>query len=216
MAPRIDAPLNPVTRRAHFERYLTAADEKKLFAFMKNQASRLARRDHQVFILLRQTGIRVGATIALNVGDAMDAIRTKRLVLRGETQKGGREHSVYLNTKALDALSALLKIRKEQGLSNVPSEPLICGRSERKGAKRLGVRNLQVRMQKWREAAGLDVPASPHWFRHTLAKKIISTSSAEDPRVMAQLVLGHRNLQATAIYTMPDRESIARTMDEAS
>lgn len=214
--PRTEAPISQVTNRQNFDRYLTASDEKKLFSCLKNQSGKLARRDYQVFVLLINTGIRIGSAIALNVQDAMEAVRTKRLVLRAETMKNGAAHSVFLNAKAVDALSSLLKIRKEHGFSNVPSEALICGRSERKGARRLSVRNLQARMQKWRDLAGLEVPASPHWFRHTLAKKIMAKSTAEDPRGMAQLVLGHKSIQATAIYTLPNRESIALAMEEAS
>lgn len=203
---------NRITNRRVFERYLTHAEEKKLFAAVARFAGVYARRDHAWMTLMRQTGIRVGAMAGLTVGDARQALRTHYLVLDDDHAKGGWGYSVYVGKKARKSLQALLRIRKAMGHGLIPDEPLVVSRH----GQGLSVRSFQARMALWRDEAGLDVEASPHWFRHTLAKRILSESTARNPVRIVQLALGHRDDRSTAVYTLPDREDVELAMEEAS
>jgi site-specific recombinase XerC len=71
-------------------------------------------------------------------------------------------------------------------------------------------------MAHWREHTGLPVEASPHWLRHTLAKRIIARSTARNPLGVVQHALGHHSLNSTGIYTAPDRDELARALEEAA
>lgn len=204
--------LNTITPRAAFERYLTEAEEKRIFNAAAKQRGPLALRDLGMMRLMRQTGIRVGSLVGLTVNDATEALRRGRLVIRRDIAKGGRAYEVSLNKEATRALGDLLTIRRRSGFRLEPDDPLILSRQNTP----LTVRQVQRRCRHWANEAGLDLPITPHWFRHTLAKRMIARSTAQDPQRLVQLALGHHSRDSTAVYTMPDREEIAAAMEIAS
>ncbi len=195
-----------------FERYLTVAEERQLLRSVGKQADIYARRDHAWMRLLRQTGIRVQALSKLTVHDARQALFSKHLQLDAEIQKRGIEHKVFVTRKAQQAIKDLLAIRREMGHAEHPDAPLIVSRNNRG----LSVRSFQARMQHWCRVAGLEVSASPHWWRHTVAKRLIASSTSTDPLGIVQSALGHKSRNSTAIYAAPDRESVMHAMEAAS
>ncbi|MDP1007322.1 tyrosine-type recombinase/integrase, partial [Klebsiella pneumoniae] len=88
--------------------------------------------------------------------------------------KRKQAHTVHVNKAAAKALRDLLKIRREMGHPESDDAPLIVSRNHRG----LSVRSFQSRMKKWVQSAGLPVSATPHWFRHTLAMRLMRNSSA--------------------------------------
>ncbi|MFP4615550.1 MAG: tyrosine recombinase XerC [Thiohalorhabdus sp.] len=195
--------------RQTFRRYLTPAEERQLLNTVGQFKDLRAQRDHAWLRLLRQTGIRVGGLARLTVDDARRALRERELYVRG---KGGRHYRVATNRKARQALQDLLRIRKELGHPERPDDALVMSRKGRG----LSVRSYQDRLKHWREVAGLQEAVSPHWLRHTLAKRLIKQSTAEQPLLIVQRALGHTALTSTAIYTQPDKEDMAQAMEEAS
>ena len=197
--------------RSTFTRYLTEREEKQLWDTMKLQGQVMARRDYAWMRLLRYTGIRIGSLAGLTVSDARDALRDHRLELR--TAKRGKVYSVPVTRKARKALVDLLAIRQEQGHVQYPDAPLVMSRQ---GAEGLSIRAFQQRMAKWVTVSHLPMRATPHWFRHTVAKRIIARSTAAEPLRVVQGALGHASIANTAIYTKPDREEIAAELEVAS
>jgi site-specific recombinase XerC len=205
--------LNAVTQRAVFSRYLTEDQERQLFRFVAQFQCMYARRDHAWMRLLRQTGIRVESCALLTVDDAVTALRLGRLRVRPETAKGGRGYELPINLEAEKALRDLLKVRDEfPGSVALPDGPLILSRNHRG----MSVRSFQARMAEWVKEAGLPVDASPHWLRHTLAKRIVKKSTARDPIGIVQIALGHTSRASTQIYVLPDKEDVARALQEAA
>lgn len=200
-----------ITQRQVFDRYLTVSEEKRLFKCVGAIDSPLAKRDLQWMILARQTGLRIGSIAGLTVGDANEALATRHLTVRDEIAKARRGYSVLMNTSAQGALRALLRLRREQKLPADPEAPLIWSRQ----SQRMTVRQLQKRMQHWVTVAQLQVRATPHWWRHTLAKRLVARSTSNQPQSIVQAVLGHRSMDSTAIYTLPDREQIATDLEAA-
>lgn len=196
-------------QRQVFTRYLTEAEERRLMACVGQYAAIEARRDHAWMRWLRQTGIRVAAASLFTCGDAREALRTGYQVVHGE--KGGATTRIYLNSRARRALRDLLAVRREQGHAEHPDAPLVMSRKHRG----LSVRAFQDRMQHWCRQAGLDVSASPHWWRHTLAKRLMARSTATDPRAVVQAALNHASIDSTVVYTMPDREDVERALEDA-
>lgn len=194
-----------------FRRYLTEGEEKQLFKHLASSSSIYARRDLAWMKLLRQTGIRVGALNGLNVHDARQALATDYLELRPEIMKRNQGHTVHVTKKARQALKDLLKIRKEMGYADSPDEPLICSRKH----QRMSVRSFEARTRHWCEQAGLNVRATPHWFRHSLGKRIVSNSTARDPRGIVQSILGHKSASSTDCYLRADRSDVEKAMKEA-
>lgn len=205
-----------------FERYLTEREEKQLFDTIRQFSDVYARRDVAMLTVMRQTGIRVGSCAGLNCGDAREAIREKNLVLRPEIckQSGRRRASgkpdkgskVFANKAARKALRELLKVRRDLGYDEHPDAPLIMSRH----GQRIAVRSIQDRMQKWCLAARLPANASPHWLRHTLAKRLIKRSRSKNPVAIVQRQLGQSAVTSAAVYTMPDREEMEAAVEAAS
>ena len=194
--------------RKIMDRFLTPQEEKRLFQTVRNFNSAEARRDYAWMLLLRATGIRVGALAGLTLDDAHTPLTKNRLTIRKEINKGKASYQIYLGANAAKALRLLIKARKEMG---VPSSdgPLIISR-EHNG---MSIRAFQNRCQHWGEQAGL-TGFSPHWFRHTLAMRIMQDSTAQDPRGVAMAALGHAHINSTAIYTQPDKSTLQRIMQE--
>ncbi len=80
----------------------------------------------------------------------------------------------------------------------------------------MSIRSFQERVTHWCQVARLEVMVSPHWFRHTLAKRIMKNSTAQDPRGVVQGALCQKSINSTSIYTLPDREDIEQAMEEVS
>ena len=194
------------------ERYLTEEEERILFKKVNTFGDVYSRRDSAWMLLFRQTGIRIGTMARLTVGDAKQAIRTKKLILRNEICKGKKGYTVHANTTAIKALKKLLSIRAEMGAINANHEPLVVSRKH----KAMSVRSYQARLKYWRDEAGLQIEVTPHFFRHTFAHRIIERSTAANPLQVAQAALGHSDIKNTAIYTRPNREQMAADMEAIS
>ena len=193
-----------------FDRYLTEAEEKQLFATVKSRSGLLAARDYAWMRLFRATGIRVGAMSQLTVGHARAALRSDHLELESNIQKKGVEHRIFTTKACKRALRDLLRIRREMGYPETDGGGLIMSRNH----KPMSIRSYQARMNYWCALAELHIKASPHWFRHTVGKRIMKNSTAQDPRGIAQGVLGHRCTRSTDVYTRPDKEDIEAAMRE--
>jgi site-specific recombinase XerC len=204
--------LNTVTSREAFKRFLTEDEEQQLFQYMKRFTDVLARRDLQWMQLMRRTALRVSSLASLTVADARSALLHGSLELRDEDCKGGRGYEIQIERRARSALIALLAIREEQGFAPIATEPLLMSR-KRNG---LSVRSLQARMREWVRDAQLPVNASPHWLRHTMAKRMVANCTAPDAIVRVQLALGHHRIQTTMVYLLPSREDIREAMEMAA
>ena len=194
-----------------FDTYFTHREEKQLLATVAQLADVKARRDHAWMVLARHTAVRVCVLSGLTVGDALDAIRRERLVIRPEINKRSKQQDLFCSKKVLATLRTLVKIHREMSHEEdwpdtaFQDRPLILSR-KRQG---MSIRNFQDRMKHWTAVAG--VPAgTPHWWRHTWAKRQLEgTEDVGRALMRIQLWLGHDDPKTTFIYTMPDREEMA-------
>lgn len=195
-----------------FERYLTRTEERALLACIAECGTSIARRDLAWMRLLRQTGIRIGTLCKLTVGDARNALATHHLEVKPGAAKGQHGYTVFLTDKARRALSDLLRSRLDRGHAPILEDLLMVSRH----GVGISERQLQKRMAYWIKRAGLSVRATPHWWRHTLAHRLIDSSTAQDPLGVVQASLGHRSRVSTAIYTRPSREDVRAALEAAS
>lgn len=195
--------------RKIMERFLTPQEEKRLFKTVRANSTIEAQRDYAWMLLLVTTGIRIGPLSRLTVQDAKTALSDGRLTIRAETNKGRVGYKVHLGKRAEDALRRLLKVRRDMGYPEQADGALVMSREH----KAMSIRAFQNRAKHWGDLAGL-TGFSPHWLRHTLAMRIMQTSTAQDPRGIAMSVLGHKSINSTAIYTQPDKATLQRIMQE--
>ena len=89
-----------------------------------------------------------------------------------------------LSAAARRAVTDLVDFLKMRGFQSHPDSPLLQDRRHR----RLPVREVQRLVQKYREAAGLDVRATPHSLRHSWASQLARAGSLRAVQQMA----GHK------------------------
>lgn len=198
-----------LAKRACLTRFLSPKDEQRLLGHVGQFASPLARRDHAWMRLLRHTGLRIGSLAKLTVGQARDGIESGLLSLRDDQVKGSNGYDVPLSAAAKQALRDLLAVRRAMGGEPLAASPLVL--SERKGA--LSIRAFQQRMEYWCAGAVLAAHATPHWWRHTVAMRIMQRSDSKDPRGAVAQLLGHTSLRSSEIYTVPTREDVVRALE---
>jgi site-specific recombinase XerD len=173
-------------------RILQPSHTRKLLASIRLR-SPFGLRDHAVVRLLSQTGLRVSELVGLDVGHVFyDGAPRHQLDLPAAACKGHRSRVIPLNEAARQAIQDLVDFLVMRGFQSAPDSPLLQDRRHR----RLPVREVQRLVQTHRQAAGLDIRATPHSFRHSFASQLASKVSL---RVVQQL-LGHRFLVNTEIY----------------
>ena len=137
-----------------------------------------------ILMTVYAAGLRVGEVVKLRVGD----IESQRMVLRVEQGKGRKDRYVMLSAKLLTALREYWKIARPPDWlfpGQHPTEPLC-----RESVQRI--------FYKARDAAGITKRVSVHVLRHSFATHLLE--SGTNLRVI-QLLLGHRSLRSTEVYT---------------
>lgn len=150
-----------------------------------------------IFLLLRETGMRVGEALELRWGDVI--LDTGREALRIRQPKNGVERTVILGPTATPrAMRGLRAARRSLG--HVPAEHDIVFRSNR--GTRVSYDALHYQWAKLCQSADLvnvdGAPRyTPHQLRHTRGSELI----AQGQRVeIVQRVLGHRDIRSTLGY----------------
>lgn len=204
--------LSAAAPRTHFDRYLTRTESNRLLATLRKRRGKIARRDSCWIRVGMYAGFRVGSIAGLTVGDARRALTSGALRARAEHAKRGRAYDAAVSSGLRRALREALAVRRAMGYPlDDDDAPLFLSREG--GA--LSIRSMQHQMKFWREQAGLAQPASPHWLRHTYAKRVMAGSTAADPQGVVQAALGHRSRNASVIYTLPDRAALAEAAEAA-
>lgn len=119
------------------------------------------------------------------------------------TGKGGKTRIVPVGSKAIAAIQRWLAAR-----------PATASRAvfvTRQG-QRLGIRQIQLRLARWAQKAGLPAHLHPHMLRHSFATHVLQSSG--DLRAVQDL-LGHANISTTQVYTHLDYQHLAKVYDSA-
>ena len=170
-------------------------------------------RDLAIITMLLHTGMRVGELCNLRVSDIRISTNSNMITVR--EGKGTKRRNIPLNSTVISILKDYLK-----SLSNNEHVTLITGANPEKdrflfyGQKRMPLTDRGVRhiIQKYAYIAKIE-QLSPHVFRHTCAKNLIDAGQSID-RVAK--ILGHSNVNTTAIYTIPTERDLHITMESIS
>jgi len=150
------------------------------------------KRDMAVFTLLYGCGLRISEALSLQFD-----------------QKPTQDSMTVLGKGSKERLVPILPIVRraiEDYVLNCPfpftqESPLFFG----KQGKRLGARQIQLRMQDLRRNLGLPETATPHALRHSFATHLLANGG--DLRTIQEL-LGHASLTSTQRYTDLDTEKL--------
>ena len=169
-------------------------------------ASPFGRRDALLISFMYHTALRVGECSGLVIAlVALNGEPRQYLHLPAAICKGSRGRVVPLNAKAQACIRQLLAFNSARGLSTAPAAPLFQNRQHGP----LSVRSIQQLVAHYREAAGLDVRATPHTLRHSAASHMVV---AGVPTVHVQHLLGHRKLSSTQVYCHLSKEQVLQAV----
>jgi integrase/recombinase XerD len=140
-------------------------------------------------------GLRAAEVISLKASD----IDSKRMIIRVEQGKGGKDRNVMLSPSLLDLLRTWWKAARPQGW-------LFPGRDP---AQPMTTRQLNRACHAAAQMAGINKRVSLHTLRHSFATHLLEQNV--DVRVI-QVLLGHAKLDTTALYTRVATKTISEVM----
>ena len=147
-----------------------------------------------VGMVLYGAGLRISEALALELGD----VDSERMVIGVRHGKGDRDRQVALSPVLLDALRVYWRAYQ-------PSLYLFPGRDPQRP---LGNSVIQRAIKAARQRAGISKHATLHALRHSYATHLMEAGT--DLRTI-QILLGHRSLKTTAIYTHVATERVRTT-----
>lgn len=200
---------DPLARVANVEqqrtgpRWLERKEQNRVTHLVENAlndtrayARLMAARDMACIALMRYAGLRVAELCALTVGDVqLDPDYGMVMVRNG---KGGKHREVPLHGEAVHAVQEWLTARPNGG-----GDFLFIG----KRGEPMRPRGVQRRLQAIGRAVGVKV--TPHTLRHTFGKELVRAGANLNE---VRDLLGHANLNVTAIYTQPDANDLRRAV----
>ncbi len=139
-------------------------------------------------------GLRVAEVCALKVGD----IDSSRMLIRVEHGKGAKDRYVMLSPNLLTVLRAYWRLAR-------PGRWFFPGREPHQPVSKA---TLQAACRIAAREAGLDKAVTVHTLRHSFATHLLEGGT--NIRII-QVLLGHRRMETTAIYTRVAAPVIAAT-----
>lgn len=177
-----------------------ALDRNEQNRLMREVERRAKSRDIALLRLMMSCGLRVSEVVAIRITDLALSERQGLVNVRG---KGNKYREVPVPPEARKAVRQWLDERDKKFSGN---EWLFPGRS----GFRISSRYAEQVVKKIGRLAGLDI--HPHILRHTAATNMLRTGA--DLVTVAQ-VLGHSNLNTTAIYTKPGTRTMAEALERS-
>ncbi|OGV96378.1 hypothetical protein A2W24_04570 [Microgenomates group bacterium RBG_16_45_19] len=186
---KIDLPKS----ESHSLKYLTYEQLERLLN-QPRLSSKVGLRDRTILETLFSTGLRVSELVALN----REQVNLERREF-GVMGKGRKLRVVFLSKRAAEWLNRYLVTREDSWRPvfirySRKKEDIISDGEE----MRLSVRSVQRLVEKYRKAARLPIPITPHGIRHTFATDLIARGAGLRE---VQEMLGHKNVATTQIYT---------------
>jgi integrase/recombinase XerC len=159
-------------------------------------------RDQAIFELFYSCGMRLAELAALDLSCLDD-------LLAGEVRVLGKRSKLRLvpvGSKAREAVAVWAAQRDR--LASADETALFVGQRGR----RLGMRMIQLRLQRRGLAQGLPARVHPHMLRHSFASHVLQSSG--DLRAVQEM-LGHASIASTQVYTHLDFQHLATVYDQA-
>jgi len=162
-------------------------------------------RNRAVLELLYSSGLRVSELSGLDVASV--SLSPEMVRVKG---KGNKERVIPFGSKAAEALKAYLPFRDAllERLHRGDEKAFFINRT----GTRLSPRSIERLVARRRSEIGLNSPATPHTFRHSMATHLLESGADLRP---IQEMLGHVSLATTQLYTHLDLSHLAEVYGSA-
>ncbi|MCH5315286.1 MAG: tyrosine-type recombinase/integrase [Eubacterium sp.] len=173
----------PRTKKS-LPKFLTLEEAEKLLSVIDGKYKE---RDYAIITLFLNCGMRLSELVSI---DYSDIKADGSVVITG---KGNKERTVYLNQACINAITAYLKVRPNDGVKD--RALFLSSRNQRISAK-----TVQHIVYSYLDKAGFgDRGLSVHKLRHTAATLMYRHGNVD--LLLLKEILGHENLGTTEIYT---------------
>lgn len=166
---------------------LDLAEVKTLLSVIENLKHRA------ILTITYSAGLRISETARLKVSD----IDSKRMMVRVQQGKGGKDRYSILSKTALECLRQYWRVYR-------PKEWLFEGQKEGTHICISSIRQIFLEAKK---CAGITKPVSPHTLRHSFATHLIEAGTSLHH---VQLLLGHRSPTTTTVYLHVSKMNLAQ------
>jgi integrase/recombinase XerD len=166
---------------------LDLAEVKTLLSVMENIKHRA------ILMITYSAGLRISETACLKVSD----IDSKRMMVRVQQGKGGKDRYTILSQTALECLRQYWRQYR-------PKDWLFEGQKE---GTHICISSIRQIFLEAKERAGITKPISPHTLRHSFATHLIEAGTSLHH---VQLLLGHRSPTTTTVYLHVSRMNLAQ------
>lgn len=143
-----------------------------------------------IFMTAYAAGLRVSEVVALRVED----IDSRRMVIRVRQAKGRKDRYVMLSPRLLELLREYWKTSRKRQVHR--SSPYLFPGAH--ADRPMTSTPVHIACKAAREASGLSKHVTTHTLRHSFATHLLENGT--DIRTI-QVLLGHRNIKTTALYT---------------
>jgi len=140
-------------------------------------------------------GLRAAEVVSLKISD----IDSKRMIIRVEQGKGGKDRNVMLSPSLLGLLRTWWRAARPRGWLFPGHDP----------AQPMTTRQLNRACHAAAQMAEINKPVSLHTLRHSFATHLLEQNI--DVRVI-QVLLGHAKLDTTALYTRVATKTISEVI----
>ena len=165
-------------------KYLTLEEAQKLLGVIDGKYKE---RDYAIITLFLNCGMRLAELVSIDYSDIKS---DGTIVITG---KGNKERTIYLNQACLDAITAYMKVRPNDGVRD--RALFLSARNQR-----INPRTVEIMVNNYLEKAGLGGRGlSVHKLRHTAATLMYQHGNVD--LLLLKEILGHENLGTTEIYT---------------
>lgn len=184
--PRIGRPLPKSLTESEVEALLAAPDVE----------TATGQRDRAMLEVLYATGLRVSELVGLQ----LDQLNLRQEVVR-VVGKGDKERLTPLGEEAADWLNKFIRQGRTRLFPGPPTATVFPSRLGRTMTRQ----TFWHIVKRYAVQAGIAKPLSPHVLRHAFATHLLNHGA--DLRVV-QLLLGHRDISTTQIYTHVAKERL--------
>lgn len=185
----------PKTKKA-LPKYLTLEEAEKLLSVVDGP---FKERDYAIITLFLNCGMRLAELVSIDYNDIK---ADGSLVITG---KGNKERTVYLNQACIDAITAYMRKRPNDGVRD--RALFLSSRNQR-----ISPKTVQHIVYTNLDRAGLgDRGLSVHKLRHTAATLMYQHGNVDV--LLLKEILGHENLGTTEIYTHITNEATKQAIE---
>lgn len=175
------------------------------FSKLEDSLYNFSLKEHAILAILMYCGLRVGELILLKLKDLnLDDPKNIELHVRGQTTKTKSGRFIPIPPVAHAALHEYIHTYLFVPLTMAHPNYLFPGSSHRPYMSVHGIEQLVNRIC----YKVLHKHVTPHTLRHTYATKVLKFSNIRE----VQLLLGHKKLSSTEIYTHPNMLDLSKTV----